>query len=88
MSQQLSPAAAFLTHTYEMVDDCVTDDLICWGITCRGFKRFTNDVICWRFARDLLPKYFKHNYVHNMKKTIIFFKNTNDIYNNRKTTFV
>ncbi|KAM5587876.1 heat stress transcription factor A-4c [Rosa sericea] len=47
----------FLSKTYEMVDDCSTDSVVSWSASNRSF-------IVWNppeFARDLLPKYFKHN---------------------------
>lgn len=47
----------FLTKTYQLVDDSEVDDLISWNEDGTGF-------IIWKpaeFARDLLPKYFKHN---------------------------
>ncbi|XP_042036726.1 heat stress transcription factor B-2b-like [Salvia splendens] len=47
----------FLTKTYQLVDDPAIDDVISWNEDGSGF-------IVWNpteFARDLLPKYFKHN---------------------------
>lgn len=47
----------FLTKTYEMVDDPVTNSIVSWSPSGHSF-------IVWNppeFARDLLPKYFKHN---------------------------
>ncbi|KAB2085385.1 hypothetical protein ERO13_A05G376800v2 [Gossypium hirsutum] len=47
----------FLTKTYEMVDDPVTDSLVSWSETGYSF-------VVWNppdFSRDLLPRYFKHN---------------------------
>ncbi|XP_004485934.1 heat stress transcription factor A-4c [Cicer arietinum] len=47
----------FLSKTYEMVDDPSTDTIVSWSVTNRSF-------IVWNqpdFAKDLLPKYFKHN---------------------------
>lgn len=47
----------FLTKTYQLVDDPSIDDVISWNDDGSTF-------IVWRpaeFARDLLPKYFKHN---------------------------
>eukprot|EP00262_Sarcandra_glabra_P021163 TRINITY_DN8773_c0_g2_i1.p1 TRINITY_DN8773_c0_g2~~TRINITY_DN8773_c0_g2_i1.p1 ORF type:complete len:307 (-),score=14.34 TRINITY_DN8773_c0_g2_i1:193-1113(-) len=47
----------FLTKTYQLVDDPSVDDVISWNEDGSTF-------IVWRppeFARDLLPKYFKHN---------------------------
>nr|AWW87393.1 HSF2 protein [Tectona grandis] len=47
----------FLTKTYQLVDDHATDDIISWNVDGSTF-------IVWspaEFARDLLPKYFKHN---------------------------
>jgi len=47
----------FLTKTYDMVDDPSTDSIVSWSPS-------NNSFIVWNppdFARDLLPKYFKHN---------------------------
>lgn len=47
----------FLTKTYQLVDDHAVDDVISWNADGSTF-------IVWNqaeFARDLLPKYFKHN---------------------------
>ncbi|KAL1555081.1 heat stress transcription factor B-2b-like [Salvia divinorum] len=47
----------FLTKTYQLVDDQAIDDVISWNEDGSAF-------IVWNpteFARDLLPKYFKHN---------------------------
>ncbi|PKI41404.1 hypothetical protein CRG98_038176, partial [Punica granatum] len=54
---QRSLPTPFLTKTYQLVDDPAVDDLISWNEDGTTF-------IVWRpaeFARDLLPKYFKHN---------------------------
>jgi len=54
---QRSVPTPFLTKTYQLVDDPVVDDVISWNDDGSAF-------IVWRpaeFARDLLPKYFKHN---------------------------
>ncbi|KAL3520143.1 hypothetical protein ACH5RR_018292 [Cinchona calisaya] len=47
----------FLTKTYEMVDDPLTNSIVSWSDSNRSF-------IVWNtpeFAGELLPKYFKHN---------------------------
>lgn len=47
----------FLTKTYQLVDDKTIDDIISWNEDGSTF-------IVWNpteFAKDLLPKYFKHN---------------------------
>ncbi|XP_022715726.1 heat stress transcription factor A-4a-like [Durio zibethinus] len=47
----------FLTKTYEMVDDASTDSIVSWTASNKSF-------IVWNppeFARDLLPRFFKHN---------------------------
>ncbi|KAK6124169.1 hypothetical protein DH2020_042078 [Rehmannia glutinosa] len=47
----------FLAKTYEMVDDPSTDSVVSWSQNNKSF-------IVWNppeFARDLLPKFFKHN---------------------------
>ncbi|GMJ06190.1 HEAT SHOCK TRANSCRIPTION FACTOR B2B [Hibiscus trionum] len=54
---QRSLPTPFLTKTYRLVDDPSVDDLISWNEDGSAF-------IVWQpaeFARDLLPKYFKHN---------------------------
>ncbi|CAL1375402.1 unnamed protein product [Linum trigynum] len=54
---QRSLPTPFLTKTYQLVDDPAVDDMISWSDDGSAF-------IVWRpaeFARDLLPKYFKHN---------------------------
>ncbi|XP_015583337.2 heat stress transcription factor B-4 [Ricinus communis] len=55
-SQKAVPAP-FLTKTYQLVDDPLTDHIVSWGDDQTTF-------VVWRppeFARDLLPNYFKHN---------------------------
>ncbi|XP_062073562.1 heat shock factor protein HSF8-like [Humulus lupulus] len=47
----------FLSKTYDMVDDSATDPIVSWSPT-------NNSFVVWNppeFARDLLPKYFKHS---------------------------
>ncbi|KAL6579082.1 Heat shock factor protein [Orobanche minor] len=47
----------FLVKTYDMVDDPSTDKVVSWSSTYNSF-------VVWdsaEFAKDLLPKYFKHN---------------------------
>ncbi|KAI3762569.1 hypothetical protein L1987_53001 [Smallanthus sonchifolius] len=47
----------FLVKTYDMVDDSSTDKVVSQSATSNSF-------VMWdppEFARDLLPKYFKHN---------------------------
>ncbi|XP_057977303.1 heat shock factor protein HSF8-like [Malania oleifera] len=47
----------FLSKTYDMVDDPATDAVVSWSPN-------NNSFVVWNppeFARDLLPKYFKHN---------------------------
>lgn len=54
---QRSLPTPFLNKTYQLVDDHSVDEIISWNEDGSGF-------IVWNpteFARDLLPKYFKHN---------------------------
>jgi len=47
----------FLAKTYEMVDDLSTNSIVSWSVSSKSF-------IVWNppeFARDLLPRFFKHN---------------------------
>ncbi|GKV52848.1 hypothetical protein SLEP1_g59404 [Rubroshorea leprosula] len=55
--QSASGPPPFLSKTYDMVDDSATDAIVSWSPT-------NNSFVVWNppeFARDLLPKYFKHN---------------------------
>ncbi|KAF5735040.1 Heat shock transcription factor A1D isoform 1 [Tripterygium wilfordii] len=47
----------FLSKTYDMVDDPATDSIVSWSPTNNSFVVLNPP----EFARDLLPKYFKHN---------------------------
>ncbi|KAL1539860.1 heat stress transcription factor A-1-like [Salvia divinorum] len=52
-----SPPPPFLSKTCDMVDDPATDAVVSWS-------KNGNSFVVWNvpeFARDLLPKYFKHN---------------------------
>nr|QBC36000.1 heat shock transcription factor B2b [Narcissus tazetta subsp. chinensis] len=54
---QRSLPTPFLSKTYQLVEDSSVDDVISWNEDGSAF-------IVWKpaeFARDLLPKYFKHN---------------------------
>ncbi|XWS57377.1 hypothetical protein CRYUN_Cryun09bG0169200 [Craigia yunnanensis] len=47
----------FLSKTYDVVDDPSTNSVVSWSSS-------NNSFVVWKvpeFARDLLPKYFKHN---------------------------
>ncbi|KAE8703525.1 hypothetical protein F3Y22_tig00110468pilonHSYRG00026 [Hibiscus syriacus] len=55
--QSANAPPPFLSKTYDMVDDPATDAIVSWSPT-------NNSFVVWNppeFARDLLPKYFKHN---------------------------
>ncbi|KAI3985386.1 hypothetical protein MKX01_033700 [Papaver californicum] len=55
--QKSSLPTPFLTKTYQLVEDTTVDDIISWNEDGTTF-------IVWRpaeFARDLLPRFFKHN---------------------------
>lgn len=78
-SQQKPLPTPFLTKTYQLVDDHAFDDVISWSEDGSTFVVWNPTV----FARDLLPKYFKHNnfssfvrqlntYVSNHLNLIIF----------------
>ncbi|XP_039036960.1 heat stress transcription factor A-1e-like [Hibiscus syriacus] len=47
----------FLSKTFDVVDDPSTNSVVSWSSS-------NNSFVVWKvpeFARDLLPKYFKHN---------------------------
>ncbi|PKI50697.1 hypothetical protein CRG98_028839 [Punica granatum] len=54
---QRSTPTPFLTKTYQLVEEAGIDDVISWNEDGSGFVVWNPTV----FARDLLPKYFKHN---------------------------
>ncbi|XP_061361112.1 heat stress transcription factor B-2b-like isoform X2 [Gastrolobium bilobum] len=54
---QRSIPTPFLTKTYQLVEDQSIDDVISWNEDGSTFIVWNPTV----FARDLLPKYFKHN---------------------------
>ncbi|XP_073315043.1 heat shock factor protein HSF8-like [Primulina huaijiensis] len=47
----------FLAKTYDVVDDPSTDTIVSWSASNNSFVVWDSSL----FARDLLPKYFKHN---------------------------
>ncbi|KAL6100312.1 hsf1 [Pungitius sinensis] len=48
---------AFLTKLWTLVEDPETDPLICWSPSGTSFHVFDQG----RFAKEVLPKFFKHN---------------------------
>ncbi|KAK9672659.1 hypothetical protein RND81_12G115200 [Saponaria officinalis] len=54
---QRSIPTPFLTKTYQLVEDSAIDDVISWNDDGSSFV-VRNPTV---FARDLLPRYFKHN---------------------------
>ncbi|KAJ1397234.1 Winged helix-like DNA-binding domain superfamily [Sesbania bispinosa] len=57
IESQRSIPTPFLTKTYQLVEDQSIDDVISWNEDGSTFIVWNPTV----FARDLLPKYFKHN---------------------------
>ncbi|XP_057446257.1 heat stress transcription factor B-2a-like [Lotus japonicus] len=57
LESQRSIPTPFLTKTYQLVEDQSIDDVISWNDDGSTFIVWNPTV----FARDLLPKYFKHN---------------------------
>ncbi|XWS49280.1 hypothetical protein CRYUN_Cryun13aG0150300 [Craigia yunnanensis] len=56
-AQSANAPPPFLSKTYDMVDDPATDAIVSWSQTNNSFVVLNPP----EFARDLLPKYFKHN---------------------------
>ncbi|XP_043546885.1 heat shock factor protein 1 isoform X2 [Chiloscyllium plagiosum] len=52
-----SNVPAFLTKLWTLIEDPDTNDLICWSVSGNSFHVFDQG----RFAKEVLPKYFKHN---------------------------
>nr|XP_033801575.1 heat shock factor protein 3-like [Geotrypetes seraphini] len=54
----LSPLVpAFLTKLWTLVEDPSNDDVICWSWNGQNFSILDEQ----RFAKEIIPKYFKHN---------------------------
>ncbi|XP_064414255.1 heat shock factor protein 4 [Latimeria chalumnae] len=53
----ISNVPAFLTKLWTLVEDPETNHLICWNSNGTSFHVFDQG----RFAKEVLPKYFKHN---------------------------
>ncbi|PNH06799.1 Heat stress transcription factor A-1d [Tetrabaena socialis] len=57
MTNPANQPPPFLIKTYDLVDDAETESIVSWGADGSSF-------VVWKppeFARDLLPKHFKHN---------------------------
>ncbi|KAJ6663189.1 hypothetical protein lerEdw1_010325 [Lerista edwardsae] len=52
-----SPVPGFLAKLWALVEDSGSDDVICWSRNGQNFCILDEQ----RFAKELLPKYFKHN---------------------------
>lgn len=52
-----SPITAFLAKLWALVNDSSCDDLIAWDQSGSSFHVYDQA----RFAREILPRYFKHN---------------------------
>ncbi|KAM4721400.1 heat shock factor protein 4 [Rhinophrynus dorsalis] len=57
MDGYCSNVPAFLTKLWTLVEDPETNHLICWSVNGSSFHVFDQG----RFAKEVLPKYFKHN---------------------------
>ncbi|XP_043935485.1 heat shock factor protein 4 [Protopterus annectens] len=57
MDGYTSNVPAFLTKLWTLVEDPETNHLICWSASGTSFHVFDQS----RFAKEVLPKYFKHN---------------------------
>ncbi|XP_053556327.1 heat shock factor protein 4 [Bombina bombina] len=57
MDGYCSNVPAFLTKLWTLVEDPDTNHLICWSVNGTSFHVFDQG----RFAKEVLPKYFKHN---------------------------
>ncbi|NXN91544.1 HSF4 protein, partial [Rhinopomastus cyanomelas] len=57
MDTYSSNVPAFLTKLWTLVEDPETNHLICWSANGTSFHVFDQG----RFAKEVLPKYFKHN---------------------------
>ncbi|XP_073437482.1 heat shock factor protein 4 [Dendrobates tinctorius] len=57
MDGYCSSVPAFLTKLWTLVEDPETNHLICWSVNGTSFHVFDQG----RFAKEVLPKYFKHN---------------------------
>lgn len=55
--KQYANVPAFLSKLWTLVEDCDTNEFICWSQNGQSFLVLDEQ----RFSKEILPKYFKHN---------------------------
>jgi len=67
----------FLRNTYKIVGDSLTDSIISWSANGRSF--FVSNL--FDLAKDLLPRYFKHNNISRFNRHLnTYVSNFNVLY--------
>ncbi|XP_077314590.1 heat shock factor protein 4-like isoform X1 [Lithobates pipiens] len=69
MDGYCSNVPAFLTKLWTLVEDPETNHLICWSVNGTSFHVFDQG----RFAKEVLPKYFKHNNMASFVRQLNMF---------------
>ncbi|XP_077314588.1 heat shock factor protein 4-like isoform X1 [Lithobates pipiens] len=69
MDGYCSNVPAFLSKLWTLVEDPETNQLICWSVNGTSFHVFDQG----RFAKEVLPKYFKHNNMASFVRQLNMF---------------
>ncbi|XP_077314589.1 heat shock factor protein 4-like isoform X2 [Lithobates pipiens] len=75
MDGYCSNVPAFLSKLWTLVEDPETNQLICWSVNGTSFHVFDQG----RFAKEVLPKYFKHNNMASFVRQLNMYSSTSSV---------
>ena len=69
VSASSSNVPAFVAKLWSLVDDEATNGLISWGVDGRSFHLYDH----FRFAKEILPLFFKHSNLSSFIRQLNMF---------------